>query len=51
MAFEAFDKEKKGAIGTDVVGTILGMLGHEVPQQDLATIIAEIDTWGKYNDR
>lgn len=48
MAFDAFDKEKKGCIKTDIVGTILGMLGHEVPSEELSEIITEIDTWGKY---
>lgn len=48
MAFAAFDKEKKGSIGTDVVGTILSMLGHEIPPEELAAIIGEVDMWGKY---
>lgn len=48
MAFDAFDKEKKGCIGTDMVGTILSMLGHEVSTEELSEIITEIDTWGKY---
>lgn len=48
MAFDAFDKEKKGCISTNMVGTILGMLGHEVSSEELAEIISEIDTWGKY---
>lgn len=47
MAFDAFDRNKKGCISTDMVGTILGMLGHEVSPQELAEIIMEIDTWGK----
>ncbi|KYN03703.1 Troponin C, isoform 1 [Cyphomyrmex costatus] len=46
MAFDAFDHDKKGAISTSMVGTILGMLGHEVPAEQLTEIIAEIDTWG-----
>ncbi|KAG5325727.1 TNNC1 protein, partial [Pseudoatta argentina] len=46
MAFDAFDHDKKGSISTNMVNTILGMLGHEVPAQQLAEVIAEIDTWG-----
>ncbi|XP_014481547.1 PREDICTED: troponin C, isoform 1-like [Dinoponera quadriceps] len=46
MAFDAFDHDKKGCISTSMVGTILGMLGHEVPPDELANIISEIDTWG-----
>ncbi|XP_011704789.1 PREDICTED: troponin C, isoform 1-like [Wasmannia auropunctata] len=48
MAFDAFDHDKKGCISTNMVGTILGMLGHEVSSDELAEIIGEIDTWGKY---
>lgn len=48
MAFDAFDHDKKGCISTNMVGTILGMLGHEVSSEELAEIIGEIDTWGKY---
>lgn len=47
MAFDAFDHDKKGCISTDMVGTILGMLGHEISTEELAEIIAEIDVWGK----
>lgn len=47
MAFDAFDHDKKGCISTDMVGTILGMLGHEVSESELAEIIWEIDTEGK----
>ncbi|KYN36119.1 Troponin C, isoform 1, partial [Trachymyrmex septentrionalis] len=46
MAFDAFDYDKKGSISTSLVNTILGMLGHEIPAQELEEIIAEIDTWG-----
>lgn len=48
MAFDAFDHDKKGCISTNMVGTILSMLGHEVSPDELADIISEIDTWGKY---
>jgi len=47
MAFNAFDHDKKGCISMDMVSTILGMLGHEVSSDELAQIIAEIDTEGK----
>lgn len=47
-AFEAFDQEKKGCIGTVMVGTILGMLGHQVGDETLQEIIAEVDVDGWY---
>ncbi|XP_070524838.1 troponin C, isoallergen Bla g 6.0101-like [Cardiocondyla obscurior] len=46
MAFDAFDHDKKGCISTDMVSTILSMLGHEVSSEELAEIIVEIDTAG-----
>lgn len=46
-AFEAFDHEKKGCIGTVMVGTILGMLGHQVTDESLQEIINEVDVDGK----
>lgn len=46
-AFEAFDQEKKGCIGTVMVGTILGMLGHQVSDESLQEIITEVDVDGK----
>ncbi|XP_070162448.1 troponin C, isoallergen Bla g 6.0101-like [Polyergus mexicanus] len=46
MAFDAFDPDKKGCIGTDKVGTIFDMLGHEVKSEELSAIILEVDTWG-----
>lgn len=49
MAFDAFDHDKKGCISTDMVSTILGMLGHEVSSEELAEIIGEIDIFGEYN--
>ncbi|GBP25031.1 Troponin C, isoform 1 [Eumeta japonica] len=45
-AFEAFDHEKKGCIGTVMVGTILGMLGHQVTDETLKEIIEEVDEDG-----
>ncbi|VVD01225.1 unnamed protein product [Leptidea sinapis] len=45
-AFEAFDHEKKGCIGTVMVGTILGMLGHPVDDDSLKEIIDEVDEDG-----
>lgn len=47
MAFDAFDHEKKGCIGTDMVGTILAMLGHELSEETLRQIIAEVDVDGE----
>ncbi|XP_018058082.1 PREDICTED: troponin C-like [Atta colombica] len=46
MAFDAFDHDKKGSISTSMVNTILCMLGHQIPAEQLAEVIAEIDTWG-----
>lgn len=48
-AFEAFDQEKKGCIGTVMVGTILGMLGHQVDEHTLKEIIDEVDEDGQSN--
>ncbi|KAJ0180674.1 hypothetical protein K1T71_004078 [Dendrolimus kikuchii] len=45
-AFEAFDHEKRGCIGTVMVGTILGMLGHSVTDDSLKEIIEEVDEDG-----
>lgn len=46
-AFDAFDHEKKGCIGTDMVGTILTMLGYELSEKTLQEIIKEVDEDGK----
>ncbi|KAK2584468.1 hypothetical protein KPH14_006843 [Odynerus spinipes] len=43
IAFETFDREKKGCINTDMVGIILGMLGHEQSGEALQEIIREVD--------
>ncbi|KAL5287072.1 TpnCIIIa family protein [Megaselia abdita] len=45
-AFNAFDQEKNGYIGTAMVGTILGMLGHPLDDDMLAEVIAEVDEDG-----
>jgi Ca2+-binding EF-hand superfamily protein len=45
-AFDAFDREKKGCISTEMVGTILEMLGHRLDDDMLAEIIAEVDADG-----
>ncbi|KAG8224137.1 hypothetical protein J437_LFUL005471 [Ladona fulva] len=45
-AFEAFDREKKGTISTDMVGTILSMLGHDLTEDLLQEIIVEVDADG-----
>jgi calmodulin len=45
-AFDAFDQEKKGCIDTTMVGTILAMLGHQLDDEMLAEIIAEVDADG-----
>lgn len=43
IAFDTFDREKTGSINTDMVGTILGMLGHEQTEETLLEIIREVD--------
>ncbi|XP_026724643.1 troponin C-like [Trichoplusia ni] len=45
-AFDAFDHEKAGVISIDFIGTILEMLGHEVDEDTLKEIIAEVDVNG-----
>lgn len=45
-AFNAFDPEKKGYISTQMVGTILSMLGHQLDDKTLGEIIAEVDEDG-----
>lgn len=50
-AFDTFDVEKKGSIGTQMVGTILNMLGIQITDKMLDEIIAEVDEDGMYNIR
>ncbi|KAH0816292.1 hypothetical protein GEV33_006499 [Tenebrio molitor] len=45
-AFDTFDVEKKGSIGTTMVATILTMLGVHTTEKMLAEIIAEVDADG-----
>jgi len=45
-AFDTFDVEKKGSIGTQMVRTIFTMLGITTTEQILNEIIAEVDTDG-----
>uniref|UniRef100_A0A1B6C4X7 EF-hand domain-containing protein n=1 Tax=Clastoptera arizonana TaxID=38151 RepID=A0A1B6C4X7_9HEMI len=45
-AFNAFDKDKKGCIPTDMVGTILDLLGHTQSELSLKAIIKEVDVDG-----
>lgn len=45
-AFDAFAQDK-GFIETNMVGTILQMLGHDVSEDRLQEIIAEVDADGK----
>lgn len=40
--------EKKGSIGTVMIGTILGMLGIHTTDEMLNEIISEVDADGKY---
>lgn len=48
MAFDTFDPEKKGAIETSMIPTILEMLGHEVRGVNLQEMIATYDLWGTF---
>ncbi|KAK8377904.1 hypothetical protein O3P69_014085 [Scylla paramamosain] len=45
-AFDSFDSEKKGAISTDTVGTILRMMGQTVSRSILDQVISEVDVDG-----
>ncbi|XP_044755223.1 troponin C, isoallergen Bla g 6.0101-like [Coccinella septempunctata] len=45
-AFDTFDVEKKGSIGTVMIGTILGMLGIHTTDEMLNEIISEVDADG-----
>lgn len=42
-AFDGFDHEKKGAISTDMVGTILRMMGQTYNARTLHELIEEVD--------
>lgn len=46
-AFDTFDVEKKGSIGTVMIGTILSMLGIQTTDSMLKEIIDEVDADGK----
>ncbi|XP_050724547.1 troponin C, isoallergen Bla g 6.0101-like [Eriocheir sinensis] len=45
-AFDSFDSEKRGAISTEIVGTILRMMGQAVNRQILTAVIEEVDVDG-----
>ncbi|RZF38194.1 hypothetical protein LSTR_LSTR005555 [Laodelphax striatellus] len=45
-AFNAFDHDKKGAISTESIGTILEMLGKKQTDRNLRDIIGEFDIYG-----
>lgn len=45
-AFDSFDQEKRGAISTDIVATILKMMGQTVNRQILKSVIEEVDVDG-----
>lgn len=38
QTFDAFDVDKKGYIGTEMIGTILDMLGTQLAGDDLEVI-------------
>ncbi|XP_059472850.1 troponin C, isoallergen Bla g 6.0101-like [Neocloeon triangulifer] len=48
-AFDAFDREKKGFISTDMIGTILEMLGIQISDEDVEEIVVEMDSEGTGN--
>jgi len=48
-AFDAFDREKKGFISTDMIGTIFEMLGIQISDEEIEEIIEEVDADGKKN--
>jgi len=45
-AFDSFDQEKRGAISTDIVATVLKMMGHPVNRTILKQVIEEVDIDG-----
>ena len=47
-AFDGFDHEKKGAISTDLVGTILRMMGQAYNARTLRELIDEVDADGRF---
>ncbi|KAJ8679605.1 hypothetical protein QAD02_015392 [Eretmocerus hayati] len=47
MAFEAFDNQKKGIVSTDMIGTMLGMMGLEIRTSQLSDVVAEFDPHGR----
>lgn len=47
-AFNAFDQEKNGYISTDMISTILEMLGHPQIDSNLQQIVSEVDVDGEY---
>lgn len=46
-AFDAFDREKKGYISTDMIGTIFEMLGIQISDEEVEEIIEEVDSDGE----
>ncbi|XP_065345075.1 troponin C, isoallergen Bla g 6.0101-like [Cloeon dipterum] len=47
--FDAFDREKKGCISTDMISTIFEMLGIQISDEGVDEIILEIDAEGTGN--
>ena len=43
MAFDAFDPDKSGKIPSDMLGTILGMMGKQQDSRALAALLGEIE--------
>jgi Ca2+-binding EF-hand superfamily protein len=47
--FDAFDREKQGFISTDMMGTILEMLGINISDAEIEEIVVEVDADCKYS--
>jgi len=45
-AFQSFDRDKKGSISSDTVGTILKLMGQQFNTQTLKELIDEVDEDG-----
>ncbi|XP_022900265.1 troponin C, isoallergen Bla g 6.0201-like [Onthophagus taurus] len=46
QTFDAFDVDRKGYIGIEMIGTILDMLGTQLAGDELDSVISEIDEDG-----
>lgn len=51
MAFDAFDPERKGKIPSDMLGTILGMMGKQQDSRALAALLGEISPESEFDKK